>query len=106
MDVVSLNSSALRVCPGSTLVFTCTTDTGKLVWKSGGDNHLYVSGQYSNGLLDNIFTLNLTIVTGMVLVSTATLQNVLIGYNGRTILCYDSINMGASMNRTIQISGM
>lgn len=108
MDAVSLNSSAatVRMCPGSTLVFTCTTDTGILVWKSGADNHLYRTGQYSNGPLDNLFTLKLTHVTGMVLVSTATVQTVLFGYNGRTISCSDSIDMGVSLNRTIQISGM
>ena len=104
---VSLNSSAVRVCPGSELVFTCTTDTGTLFWKSGGDNCVYVKGLYSSGLLDNVFKINLTNVTGMILVSTATVQNVLLGHNGRTISCSDSINMGtgALMDRTIQIAG-
>lgn len=98
----------MRVCPGSILVFTCTTDTGILVWKSEADNQLYTSGKYMYmyGPLDNLFTINLTIVTGMTLVSTATVENVLLGYIGRNISCSDSIEMGASMNRTIQISGM
>ena len=62
---VSLNSSAVRVCPGSELVFTCTTDTGTLFWKSGGDNCVYVKGLYSSGLLDNVFKINLTNDTGI-----------------------------------------
>ena len=103
-----MNSSAVKACPGTELVFTCTTDTGKLVWRSGGDNHLYTSGQYSDGLLDNLFILKLTNVTGMILISTATVQNVLLDYNGRTISCSDSFNTGtgALMDKTIQIAGI
>ena len=33
---VTLDSSADSVCPGDTVVFTCATDTGELIWNVNG----------------------------------------------------------------------
>ena len=91
------------------MVFTCVTDTGKLAWISNGFKHLYYdpSGQlFSIGSV-NIFTVNLTSVTGMVLVSTATVHNVQLGHNGTVITCSDGVTVQQdhhSVNDTVQIA--
>ena len=105
---VILNSSAARVCPGGTVVFTCTTDTGDLLWDSSGMNELYEiheSQLYMHDIID-IFTVNLTGIDGMTLVSTATVQNVQLTHNGRVITCSDATFQGSSISRTVQISGI
>ena len=81
---VALTSSADSVFPGDTVVFTCVTD-GLLAWRSNGHSHFYyTSGQSTVDYVD-IFKVNLTSVTGMVLVSTATVHNVQLSHNGAVI---------------------
>ena len=90
------------------MVFTCTTDTGQLFWESNGMNELYRSSKsqlYAHDVLD-VFTVNLTGMNGMMLVSTATVQYVQLNYNGRVITCSDAAFQGSSISRTIQISGI
>ena len=104
---VVLNTSAARVCPGGTVVFTCTTDTGQLFWESNGMNELYRSSKsqlYAHDVLD-VFTVNLTGINGMTLVSTVTVQYVQLNHNGRVITCSDAAFQGSFISRTIQISG-
>ena len=88
---VTLTSSADSVCPGDTVVFTCVTNTGVLLWKSYGQNHVYqgISGPQTTSV--DIFTLYRESVTGTMLVSTATAHNVQLNHNGRFITCSDSI---------------
>ena len=70
------------MCPGDTVVFTCVTDTGQLAWRSNGHSHFYSTSV--KAIVDDvdIFTVNLTSVTGMVLVSTATVHNIQLDHSG------------------------
>ena len=89
--VVNLTSSNEKVCPGDTVVYTCITDTGYLVWYiSESKEQLYQSGQVSQVAHRDIFTLRLVSETGSMLVSTATVHNVSVDYDGRNINCSDS----------------
>lgn len=106
---VNLTSSATTVCPGGTLIFTCVTDTGQLAWDTerSNSNHLYYTSGQPTSVVD-IFTVNLTSVTGMVLVSTATVHNVQLSHNGAVITCSDGVTIQQdhhSVNGTVQILG-
>ena len=103
-NTVTLTSSADSVCPGDTVVFTCVTDTGQLVWRSNGHNFLYYSaGQLSENVY--IFTTKLSNVSGMIFMSTATVHNVQLSHNGTVITCSDMTFKGSSVNKTVQLSG-
>ena len=90
---VTLDSSADIVCPGDTVVFTCVTDTVELIWSVDGFNDvLYekmIEKKEQTSL--SIFQLNITNKTGNYFVSTATVINVHLDYNGTSISCSDSI---------------
>ena len=105
----AVNLTSSGTCPGDTVVFTCITDTGRLVWSVNNNNELfYLPGQVSEiGRTRDIFTLRLISVTGSVFVSTATAHNVSYGSNGINITCIDSDIISAGTNTrigTIKIS--
>ena len=100
LPLVSLYSSAARVCPGDTLVFTCVTDTGVLVWGIDGINHVFYEAGQSSQLLD-IFTVNLINITGTTFVSTATVHNARIENNGTIITCSDNNNQMKTLEARI-----
>ena len=56
----------------------------------------------------NIFTVNLTSISGMVIVSMATINNVLLEHSGTVLSCWDHAirNLANMNNRTLTISGM
>ena len=93
VSTVKLTSIADSVCPGDTVVFTCVTDTGRLVWSISNNNELYYqSGQVSEAArIRGIFTLKLINATGNVFISTATAYNVSVEFNGITINCSDKV---------------
>ena len=102
---VTLTSSADSVCPGDTVVFTCVTDTGVLLWEGNGHNHVYLGTSGVQTASVDIFTLYRESATETMLVSTATAPNVQLKHNGRIIACSDSISPGSSeVNGTIRIS--
>ena len=83
-------------------MFTCTTDTGLLIWYVNGTNDVfYQAGQSSKSL--DIFTLNLISVSGMMFVSTATAHNVSIESDGKAISCSD--NNQTQSNLAVTLSG-
>ena len=93
---VTLTSSADSVCPGDTVVFTCVSDTGRLVWvvnNSVDHVHSFHSiNQIKMPVTEQFFKLELVNVTGIhnkTYLSTATAHNVLSDYNGTTITCMD-----------------
>ena len=87
------------------MVFTCVTDTGKLLWESNEENHAYLGTSGQQTAFIQIFKLYRESVTGTILVSTATVHNVELNYTGRVISCSDSIEPGSSeVNDTIRIS--
>ena len=102
---VTLTSSADSVCPGDTVVFTCVTDTGQLLWISNGHNSIYYSaGQPARTV--HIFTTKLCNVSGMTFISTATVHNVQLSHSGTVITCSDHHFQGTSVNKTVQLSGI
>ena len=90
------------------MIFTCVTDTGRLVWRINDNNHLYFSsGQVSQVIpIADIFTLQLINVTGSVFISTTTAHNVSLDIDGINVTCTDSeIYADAAMRiDTIRIS--
>ena len=106
--IVSLNSSAVRVCPGDTLVFTCITDTGALIWGSDGTTQIAVffeADQLNSTENLGIFTLSYINITGNTsFVSTATVYNVSIEDDGTIIICSDGNNKIKTVE--VRISGI
>ena len=93
---VTLTSLADSVCPEGTVVFTCVTDTGRLVWvvnNSVDHVHSFHSiNQIKTIETVQIFNLELVNVTGIdnkTYLSTATAHNLLPDYNGTDITCED-----------------
>ena len=85
------------MCPGDTVVFTCVTDTGKLIWLVNNSVDLMHSfhsiNQIKMNVTEQIFKLELVNVTGIdseKYLSTATAHNVLPDYNGTAITCMDT----------------
>ena len=94
---VTLTSSADGVCPGDTVVFTCVTDTGKLLWEIININNQYLFSnhvqQINMNVMEDIFILVLLNVTGTnnsIIWSTATAYHVPLYYSERNISCFDS----------------
>ena len=56
----------------------------------------------------DIFTVNLTNISGMVIVSTATINNVLLEHNGTVLSCSDNaiLQFADTINNTVIISGI
>ena len=86
------------------MVFTCVTDTGKLVWRvnnSADHVHSFHSINQINMLeTEQIFELELVNVTGIsnkIYLSTATAHNVLPDDNGTYITCMDSDQANTTM---------
>ena len=108
--VVTLTSSADSVCPGDTVVFTCVTDTGRLLWtvnNSVDQVHSFHSiSQIKMIVTKQIFELELVNVTGIgnkMYLSTTTARNVLPDYNGTYITCVDGDQTNTAMTLYVQI---
>ena len=93
---MTLTSSADSVCPGGTVVFTCVSDTGRLVWVVNNSVDHVQSFHSINQIKTietvQIFKLELVNVTGIdnkTYLSTATAHNLLPDYNGTDITCED-----------------
>ena len=56
----------------------------------------------------DIFTVNLINISGMVIVSTATINNVLLEHNGTVLTCSDNaiLQFADTINNTVIISGI
>ena len=96
LNAVTLTSSADRVCPGDTVVFTCVTDTLPLIWKYNGVYKLYFSpnqvNETSTTLFDGAFNVQLNTGTTVGFVSNAVATSISLNYDGTNITCSDSIN--------------
>ena len=103
-----LESSSNQTCPGDTVIYTCVTDTGQLVWRENNKDQVLFNTNYHLPQQLDVFTVNLTSISGMVIVSTATINNVLIHHSGTVLTCSDNVIAQLSnMNkRTLRISGM
>ena len=93
LNTVTLTSSADRVCPGDTLVFTCVTDTLPLIWTYNGLSKVYYSPNQINEtnatLFDGAFRLQLNTTVGFV--SNAVATSISLNYDGTNITCSDDI---------------
>ena len=103
---VKLCSSTEDVCPGDTVVFTCVTDTGRLIWNVGnGISQSYHSpAQLNMPIYDDIFTLLLQNVTGdtnNTYRSTVTATNVPLAYNEMIVSCSDDESKASMRKSTI-----
>ena len=90
---VTLTSSADILCPGDTVVFTCVTDTGRLVWEINnitGRHSFHSPAQINMPITVKNFTLTLLSVTNnSIYQSTAVAHNVSVDYNGTKVSCRD-----------------
>ena len=91
------------------MVFTCVTDTGRLIWAVSSMNqvHSFHSiNQIETILTMQIFKLELVNVTGInnkMYLSTATVHNVLLDYNGTDITCEDGEQTNSTMTLYVLI---
>ena len=86
--LVTLSSSADSLCPGDGVVFTCVTDTGRLVWEIKDSTVSFHSPAHLNNAIQlDIFTITLLNITGNMYHSIATVVHVPINYNGTTVAC-------------------
>ena len=97
---VTLSSSADSLCPGDGVVFTCVTDTGRLIWDINTD-HTHSNSFHSPAQLTappayyEIFNITLHNITGEnnnTYHSTVTAVHVPITYNGTTVECSGQFN--------------
>ena len=89
------------------MVFTCVTDTGRLVWDIRNTAVSFHSPTQLNGpaVQDDIFTIilhNITGDSGNVYHSTATAAHVPVSYNGSTVECRGQ-NFADRQQRSIEI---
>ena len=104
--VVILNSSAVSVCPGDTLVFTCTSDNGPLIWYTNGTSNavFYEPDQLNSTESLGIFTIGFINITGNTFVSTATVFNISFEDDGTIIICSDN-RMSQTKKIKVKTSG-
>ena len=98
--LIQSSPSYTPVCPGDTVIFTCSSTTGGLYWA------LDSGGGYSRGYLSistigtiqhlGIFTFNLTSKSPN-LTSTATVHSVTISQTGTDIYCSSDLNFNQTM---------
>ena len=93
IPTVTLTSSGDKLCPGDTVVFTCVTDTGRLVWEindSNGRHFFHSPAQINMSHTVQNFTLTLLSVTNnSIYQSTAVAHNIPVGYKGNEVSCSD-----------------
>ena len=92
------------ICPGDLVTFTCTVDTGTLIWQDGDGNtfgNIYLASTppgSSSTQTVNGFTFTLISVNGNILVSTATIRPVNSG-----MITLQCANAGGGTNRSTAV---
>ena len=89
--LIQSSPSYTPVCPGDTVIFTCSSTTGEIAWSldsTGSSSRGYLNITATIGDIQHleIFTFNLTSKTPN-LTSTATVHNVTISQTGTDIYC-------------------
>ena len=104
IHTVTLTSSADILCPGDTVVFTCVTDTGRLVWKVNKAKQSFHSPLLINIPIPlDIFTLTLLSVTNnSIYQSTAVVHNISVDYTSISVKCFDG-GLSTSNNKQLNI---
>ena len=108
---VTLDSSADSVCPGDTVVFTCATDTGELIWAVGDSKAFF--NNISMPMDDSFPTFHLKLISqnGKEFISTATIDNVALDHNGTAISCSGSVfpqstTTNTTATKTVIVAGI
>ena len=94
--LIQSSPSYTPVCPGDTVIFTCSSTTGYVYWSlnsNGTNSRGYVVNISTVGIIQHlgIFTFNLTSKSPN-LTSTATVHNVTISQTGTDIYCSSDLN--------------
>ena len=86
------------------MVFTCVTDTGRLVWEVGKTKQSFHSPSSINTPIPlDIFTLTLLSVTNSsIYQSTAVAHNISVDYNWTSVKCIDG-GLSTSNNKQLNI---
>ena len=96
------------VCPGDTVVFTCTTKTGFVSWTDNFNRAGKIGCNSANSIGKpprqiEIFKIALISVNGMMFVSTATIDNVTYSQTSSNIYCSaDGINFNDMDTLTVR----
>ena len=98
----------VAVCPLSTVQYTCVADLD-MRWEESGSA---VTATYTTALLVNdtamagVFNTVLTDISGNTLTSTATIDSVSLGDDGRSITCREDAGSVTQQVRTVQVASM
>ena len=91
------------------MVFTCVTDTGRLIWDIKHSSISYHSTALLNEViqLDTVFNTTLLNITGNTYHSIANAAHVPVSYNGTTVECKGVVNalLGTDKAKTILVVG-
>ncbi|XP_019862857.1 PREDICTED: uncharacterized protein LOC109591591 [Amphimedon queenslandica] len=87
-------------CPNTNAVIRCTTDTGQLVWTSGGNQAYSTSSSLNVPHSVGSFTVRLISKLGSTLESTAVI-NATSSNNGSTVICGDSFSAGGMTDTAV-----
>ena len=96
------------MCPLSTVQYTCVADLD-MRWEESGSA---VTATYTTALPVNdtamagVFNTVLTDISGNTLTSTATIDSVSLGDDGRNITCREDTGSANQQIRTVQVAGM
>ena len=95
----------VAVCPLSTVQYTCVADS-ELQWRTAVLAGYTTANQVNDTAMAGVFNTVLTDITGNTLTSTATIDSVSLGDDGRNITCREISNSVVSeQTRTVQVEG-
>ena len=95
----------VAVCPLSTVQYTCVADS-ELQWRATVTVGYSTVNQINDTDMTGVFNTVLTDISGNTLTSTATIDSVSLGDDGRNITCREIFNSVISeQTRTVQVEG-
>ena len=96
----------VAVCPLSTVQYTCVADS-ELQWRTFVVvGYSTTANQINDTVIAGVFNTVLTDISGNTLTSTATIDSVSLGDDGRSITCREvSNNVLSELTRTVQVEG-
>ena len=93
------------MCPLSTVQYTCVT-VNELQWRTAMLAGYTTANQVNDTAMAGVFNTVLTDISGNTLTSTATIDSVSLGDDGRNITCREVSNSVISKTRTVQVEGI
>ena len=93
------------MCPLSTVQYTCVADS-ELQWRTAVIVGYTTANQINDEAMAGVFNTVLTDIDNITLTSTATIDSVSLGDDGRSITCREISNSVTSeQTRTVQVEG-